>query len=125
VGVLKINTINFYCSNKLCNESVRRVLLRPTVKTTSTTPSTTRTTAAQTTTVVQPLRYEMDYLTHGKAASIFTTTVEVNMTVDWHFKHEEWIKTGNPAKIRMEVAAAGQTTASYMTAELLHVYACG
>jgi len=47
----------------------------------------------------------------GKAASVSYYYCEVNMTNGTGTSNmKEWIKTGNPAKMRMEIAAVGQTT---------------
>jgi hypothetical protein len=84
------------------------------VKTTSTTTkTTTKTTAAQTTTVASTTAATGNGLSDliGKAASVSYYYCEVNMTSGTDTSNmKEWIKTGNPAKIRMEVAAVGQTT---------------
>jgi hypothetical protein len=84
------------------------------VKTTSTsTKTTTKTTAAQTTTVASTTAATGNGFSDliGKAASVSYYYCEVNMTSGTDTSNmKEWIKTGNPAKIRMEVAAAGQTT---------------
>jgi hypothetical protein len=84
------------------------------VKTTSTTTkTTTKTTAAQTTTVASTTAATGNGLSDliGKAASVSYYYCEVNMTSGADTSNmKEWIKTGNPAKMRMEVAAVGQTT---------------
>jgi hypothetical protein len=84
------------------------------VKTTSTTTkTTTKTAAAQSTTVASTTTATGNGLSDliGKAASVSYYYCEVNMTSGTDTSNmKEWIKTGNPAKIRMEVAAAGQTT---------------
>ena len=78
------------------------------VKTTSTsTNTTTKTTVASTTAATGNGLSDLI----GKAASVSYYYCEVNMTSGTDTSNmKEWIKTGNPAKIRMEVAAVGQTT---------------
>jgi hypothetical protein len=81
--------------------------------TSTTTKTTTTSTAAQTTTVASTTAATGNGLSDliGKAASVSYYYCEVNMTSGTDTSNmKEWIKTGNPAKIRMEVAAAGQTT---------------
>jgi hypothetical protein len=79
----------------------------------TTTKTTTKTTAAQTTTVASTTAATGNGLSDliGKAASVSYYYCEVNMTSGADTSNmKEWIKTGNPAKMRMEVAAVGQTT---------------
>ena len=79
----------------------------------TTTKTTTKTTAAKTTTVASTTAATGNGLSDliGKAASVSYYYCEVNMTSGADTSNmKEWIKTGNPAKMRMEVAAVGQTT---------------
>ena len=79
----------------------------------TTTKTTTKTTTAQTTTVASTTAATGNGLSDliGKAASVSYYYCEVNMTSGADTSNmKEWIKTGNPAKMRMEVAAVGQTT---------------
>jgi hypothetical protein len=78
------------------------------VKTTSTsTNTTTKTTVASTTAATGNGLSDLI----GKAASVSYYYCEVNMTSGTETSNmKEWIKTGNPAKMRMEIAAVGQTT---------------
>ena len=81
--------------------------------TSTTTKTTTTSTAAQTTTVASTTAATGNGLSDliGKAASVSYYYCEVNMTSGTDTSNmKEWIKTGNPAKMRMEVAAVGQTT---------------
>ena len=81
--------------------------------TATTTKTTTTSTKAQTTAVSSTTTSTGNGLSDliGKAASVSYYYCEVNMTSGTDTSNmKEWIKTGNPAKIRMEVAAAGQTT---------------
>jgi hypothetical protein len=81
--------------------------------TSTTTKTTTTSTAAQTTTVASTTAATGNGLSDliGKAASVSYYYCEVNMTSGADTSNmKEWIKTGNPAKMRMEVAAVGQTT---------------
>ena len=83
--------------------------------TTTSTPSKTTTTSteAQTTTVASTTAATGNGLADllGKAASVSYYYCEVNMTSGTSTSNmKEWIKTGNPAKMRMEIAAVGQTT---------------
>ena len=81
--------------------------------TSTTTKATTTSTEVQTTAVSSTTTSTGNGLTDllGKAASVSYYYCEVNMTSGPDISNmKEWIKTGNPAKIRMEVAAVGQTT---------------
>jgi hypothetical protein len=81
--------------------------------TTTTTKTASASTSVQTTTASSTSTSTGNGLTDllGKAASVSYYYCEVNMTSGAGTSNmKEWIKTGNPAKIRMEVAAAGQTT---------------
>ena len=59
----------------------------------------------------------------GKAASVSYYYCEVNMTSGAGTSNmKQWIKTGNPAKIRMEVAAVGQTTGIIYDGQNYYMY---
>ena len=81
--------------------------------TSTTTKATTTSTAAQTTAVSSVTTSTGNGLTDllGKAATIAYYSCQVSITDGTNTENmNEWVKTGNPTKLRMEITAAGQTT---------------
>ena len=81
--------------------------------TSTTTKATTTSTEAQTTAVSSTTTSTGNGLTDllGKAATVAYYSCQVSITDGTNTENmNEWVKTGNPAKLRMEVTAAGQTT---------------
>jgi hypothetical protein len=81
--------------------------------TSTTTKATTTSTAAQTTAVSSTTTSTGNGLTDllGKAATVAYYSCQVSITDGTNTENmNEWVKTGNPAKLRMEITAAGQTT---------------
>jgi hypothetical protein len=81
--------------------------------TSTTTKATTTSTEAQTTAVSSTTTSTGNGLTDllGKAATVAYYSCQVSITDGTNTENmNEWVKTGNPAKLRMEITAAGQTT---------------
>ena len=81
--------------------------------TATTTKTTTTSTKAQTTAVSSTTTSTGNGLTDllGKAATVAYYSCQVSITDGTNTENmNEWVKTGNPAKLRMEITAAGQTT---------------
>jgi hypothetical protein len=81
--------------------------------TATTTKTTTTSTEAQTTAVSSTTTSTGNGLADllGKAATVAYYSCQVNITNGTDTENmNEWVKTGNPTKLRMEITAAGQTT---------------
>jgi len=81
--------------------------------TATTTKTTTTSTKAQTTAVSSTTTSTGNGLADllGKAATVAYYSCQVNITNGTDTENmNEWVKTGNPTKLRMEITAAGQTT---------------
>ena len=81
--------------------------------TSTTTKATTTSTEAQTTAVSSTTTSTGNGLTDllGKAATVAYYSCQVSITDGTNTENmNEWVKTGNPTKLRMEITAAGQTT---------------